>query len=729
MLFAWLCVFVFAPAYSKQDTIRGIVFSSIDSTRLPGATIMWKNSNSGVRADQQGQFTIIKSNESQHELIVSSVGYAKDTIHVDSVSIGELLRISLIPDARSQSVIVEETGLQSITKAEIKTEKISSRQLRESACCSLAESFERSPSVEVSYADAATGAKVIQLLGLKGMYTQTLQEAIPGLKGLALPYGMDLIPGAFLESISISKGAASVMNGYEGVAGLINIEMLKPIMSPRLFVNAYLNQMQRYELNVASAFEPIQGLHAMVMLHGSTFNQEMDGNSDGYIDMPLFNKMNATFRMEYLQNDIEYQFMGRYVNDDYRGGMTNGFAEIQWGNGIFKSNTSLERFEFMSKIGFLELDNPFAESFAIQMAGSVHSMDSEFGIRDYTGKQQSGFIKAIAVKEIADEHKLWYGLSYMYDAFDENFMSLDRDRIESVPGVFAENTFTPSENLTIVAGLRLDYHNLFGLIITPRMHVKYEPMDNMQMRISAGSGMRVANIFADNMSSFVNNRNIIIDSVLNPEKAWNYGASITYSTTFLGLPFIFDSELYQTRFLNQVNTDLDASSRTLRIVNDSMAYATSLMLQMQVLPWTGFKMNLAWRYNDMWQMSDHRMQRRIMVSPHRVLLTVSQSLFNDKVQCDVTAMWNGEGRLPSMKDNPEEFRMNETYPSFMRLNAQLSWRTPAFDIYLGAENIMNTLQNHVIISPNNPRSPYFEGSLVWGMLDNRMIYLGMRAQL
>ncbi|MCE2755025.1 MAG: TonB-dependent receptor [Ignavibacteriae bacterium] len=300
MLSAWLCGFVFAPAFAQQDTIRGIVLSSIDSTRLPGATVLWKNSSSGVRADQQGQFSIIRSTSSQIELIISSVGYAKDTVETKQYKSGEVIRIALVPDARSESVIVEESGLQSITKAEIKTEKISSRQLRESACCSLAESFERSPSVEVSYADAATGAKVIQLLGLKGMYTQTLQEAIPGLKGLALPYGMDLIPGAFLESISISKGAASVMNGYEGVAGLINIEMLKPIMSPRFFVNAYINQMQRYELNLASAFEPVKGLHAMLMVHGSTFNQEMDGNKDGYIDMPLFDKMNATFRMEYM---------------------------------------------------------------------------------------------------------------------------------------------------------------------------------------------------------------------------------------------------------------------------------------------------------------------------------------------------------------------------------------------------------------------------------------------
>ena len=729
MLSVWFCGFALSPLCAQQDTIRGIVVSSIDSARVPGALIMWKNSTVGVRADQLGQFSIIRSNPTQTELILSSVGFAKDTLLINQYSITEMLRITLVPDARAQSVIVEETGLQSITKAEIKTEKISSRQLRESACCSLAESFERSPSVEVSYSDAATGAKVIQLLGLKGMYTQTLQEAIPGLKGLSLPYGMDLIPGAFLESISISKGAASVMNGYEGVAGLINIEMLKPIMSPRLFVNAYINQMQRYELNLASAFEPVNGLYAMIMVHGSTFNQEMDGNNDGYIDMPLFEKMNATFRMEYMHDDIEYQLLGRYVNDEHRGGMTNGFAESQGINGIFKSATFLERFEFMSKIGFLELDNPFAESFAIQMAGSIHTMDSKFGIRDYYGTQQSGFIKAIAVKEIADEHKLWYGVSYMYDAFDENFMSIDRDRTESVPGIFAEHTFTPSEQLTMVMGLRFDYHNLYGLITTPRMHLKYEPMDNMQVRMSAGSGMRVANIFADNMSSFVNNRTIVIDSILNPEKAWNYGASITYSTSMFGLPITFDSELYQTRFVNQVNTDFDASARTLRIVNDSMAYATSFMVQMQVLPWTGFKMNLAWRYNDMWQMSDHTMQRRIMVSPHRVLVTVSQALLNDQLQCDVTAMWNGEGRLPNMQDNPEQFRMNDSYPSFMRLNAQLSWRTPAFDIYLGAENIMNTLQRQVIISPEQPSSPYFEGSLVWGMLDNRMIYLGMRAQL
>ena len=726
MLLACLNFLCVVPGLSQIDTIRGIVHSSIDSARLPGATIMWKNANTGVRADQQGQFVIIRSSESQKALIVSSVGYAKDTLEINQDDLP--LHIFLNPDARSQSVIVEEKSLQSISKADIKTEKISSKKLRESACCSLAESFERSPSVEVSYADAATGAKVIQLLGLKGMYTQQMIEAVPAMKGLALPYGMDLIPGAFLESISISKGAASVMNGYEGVAGLINIEMLKPIMSPRLFVNAYVNQMERYELNIASAIEPVQGLHAMIMLHGSTFNHEMDGNDDGYIDMPLFDKLNGTFRMEYMADDVEYQLIARYVNDEHKGGMTTPFARANASNGIFSSVTHLERSDVIGKIGFLELDNSFAESFAIQMAGSLHTMHSSFGIREYDGNQESGFIKAIAVKEIADDHKLWYGLSFTYDAFDESLLGSERNRTESVPGIFAENTFTPSETITIVGGLRIDFHNMFGTIITPRMHLKYSPLESLNIRMSAGSGMRVANIFTDNMSAFVNNRNVEIDSVLNPEKAWNYGASVTYTTQLFGMPFTFDTELYQTRFLNQVNTDFDASARTLRIVNDSMAYATSFMMQMQVLPWTGCTMNLAWRFNDMWQMSDHRMQRRIMVSPHRALFTLSQTLFDDKLQCDVTAMWNGEGRLPSTMENPEGFRMADSYPSFTRLNAQLSWKTPAFDVYLGAENIMNTLQSHVVISPNRPNSNLFEGSLVWGMLDNRMIYLGMRAQ-
>lgn len=723
----WLCCIAFVPTYSQNDTIRGIVISALDSAALPGATVLLQNLNIGVRADQQGRFAIRKPNNDQLRLIVSSVGYAKDTIDIPTNS-NELIRIVLNPDIKSNAVIVEETGLQNITKAEIKTEKISSRQLRESACCSLAESFERSPSVEVSYADAATGAKVIQLLGLKGMYTQQLLEAVPGMKGLALPYGMDLIPGAFLESISISKGAASVMNGYEGVAGLINIEMLKPIMSPRLFINAYVNQMERYELNIASAMEPIRGLHTMVMLHGSTFNHEMDGNNDGYIDMPLFNKLNGTIRAEYMADDIEYQILARYVNDDYTGGMTTGFKNMYSAQGIFESKTHLERSEFMGKIGFLELDNVFAESFAIQLTGSMHSMNSSFGIREYAGEQQSGFIKAIAVKEIADNHKLWYGLSYMYDAFDESMFGMKKQRTESVSGIFAEETFAPHESLTIVTGIRIDVHNMFGTIVTPRMHLKYSPIESLNIRLSAGSGMRVANIFTDNMSAFVNNRSVQIDSILNPEKAWNYGGSITYTTTLFGMPLTFDSELYHTRFTNQINTDFDRSARTLRIANDSMAYATSCMLQAQLMPWEGFKMNIAWRFNDMWQTSDDRLQRRILVSPHRALFTMSQALFDDKFQCDVTMMWNGEGRLPSTMENPEGFRMTEQFPSFTRLNAQLTWRTPAFDVYLGAENIVNTLQSHVVISPDRPNSNLFEGSLVWGMLDNRMIYLGMRAQ-
>ena len=70
----------------------------------------------------------------------------------------------------------------------------------------------------MAYGDAVTGAKQIHLLGLSGTYVQMLTENFPNLRGAAAVYGLDYIPGPWMQSIQISKGAASVKNGFESVA-------------------------------------------------------------------------------------------------------------------------------------------------------------------------------------------------------------------------------------------------------------------------------------------------------------------------------------------------------------------------------------------------------------------------------------------------------------------------------------------------------------------------------
>jgi outer membrane receptor for ferrienterochelin and colicins len=693
---------------------------------LQNASAYWIGSSKGMISDKDGMISL-KKKENDSLLIVSLIGYKKDTVLITKDS--DTIQVLLKQDIVLENIIVEDKSLSTITKAEIRTERISSAKLRESACCSLAESFERSPSVEVSYSDAATGSKYIQLLGLRGMYTQQLQEAVPGFRGLALPFAMDYVPGAFLESISISKGAASVLNGYEGIAGQINIEYIKPFNSPSLFVNAYINQMQRYEVNIASASEIAKGWDFLLMTHGRIFNHEIDGNQDGYIDMPLFKQGNIACKIEHSTANTEFQFFVKGLLDNYKGGMTGQHSHaVHNSDTLFMSETSTQRGEFFSKLGFMELDYSFAKSIAFQISGSVHSMLSTIGQKKYNGDEQSFIVKGIAVQDFED-HTLRYGISFLYDNYTEQFMNSDRLRTEYVPGIFAENTFSPNSSFSLVTGLRADYHNLYGMIVTPRIHAKYSIDEQLQLRVSAGSGMRVSNPITDNLSAFVSNRIVVIDSILNPEKAWNYGGSVTYTTSFFTMPITLDAEVYRTQFSNQVITDFDRSSRIIAVANDSMSYAQSAMLQIECTPWQYSSISLAWRYNDVWLTTNGKQQRKAMLSPHRVLSTFSQNLFDNAFQVDFTAVWNSSGRISSTKDNPEYLRFSDSYPDFSRFSIQCTWRSPTIDVYAGIENITNTLQSEVVIDGMNPQSEYFDASLVWGPLDNRTIYCGIRMQI
>ena len=77
-------------------------------------------------------------------------------------------------------------------------------------------------------------------------------------------------------------------------------------------------------------------------------------------------------------------------------------------------------------------------------------------------------------------------MSYLYDNYKERFMDSSMTRVESVPGVFAEYTYTHDEDFTLVAGVRADQHQLYGMQVTPRLHLRYQPFPKTTLRFSGG---------------------------------------------------------------------------------------------------------------------------------------------------------------------------------------------------------------------------------------------------
>ncbi|MCX6139300.1 MAG: TonB-dependent receptor [Candidatus Kapabacteria bacterium] len=611
------------PAQS-QGTIHGRIFGKgLQGAPDPlrSATIVWKTTKDGTLSDKDGWFTLKRSSITD-TLEIRYASYETQFV----VVVGDSVDVLMIPT--TSNVINVEADQPTISRAPQKTELISKKDLTKAACCTLAESFEKNPSVEVSFADAVSGAKQIQLLGLRGLYTQFLIEAVPLVRSFEIPYGMDHIPGPFLESISISKGSSTVTNGYESMTGQINICMHDPSTSPALYANVYGNSQGRLELNLYGAQHLSDELSTMTMASGRIFEMAMDNNNDGFADIPTFRQLNLVHRWRYSNDEIEFQIFLRGILDHYESGqsvvghLNSGHDHGEPGSGEpYDIVTDISRADGFIKFGLLNpFENMMGSGLSLIVAGAYHDQTSTFGLREARGLQSTINARAVASLPFSDEIKLIGGFSFLYDDVQESLMSNAFARVERVPGAYAELTLKPVPQLTILAGLRADAHNLYGTRVVPRAHVKWNISESTSLRASAGRGWRVASVITENLSSYINSRQVFFDSSFQPEDSWNAGASFTTTFELAERPVTVDAEVYTTSFLNQIVVDYDRSVHEVWITNlRGTSYATNVMAQVLFSPIPRVDVLVAYRWVDVQAPYGGVMQQRALMSRSRVL--------------------------------------------------------------------------------------------------------------
>lgn len=707
------CGLAALPAVA-QTVIEGVLYGrDPDGNERPlaGARLQWKGTTVGALTEQDGRFRLARPRGAD-TLHISALGY-KDVDTVLPRHFQGELRLVLEAGRELPRIAVESTA-PTISAAPVKTEHITLRQLEQSACCTLAESFEKSPTVEATFSDPLIGARHIQMLGLSGAYVQTLVEAVPAFRGLSLPFQWEYVPGPFLEGTAISKGAASVVDGYEGLTGSISIDYRKPYDGTSFFANLYGNSVGRFEANLISARSLGQQWHGMGFLHGRWTGWERDVNGDGFIDMPLARQLNGMVRL-LSAGKPELQLLVRGLVDERHGGTLRSVAPER----AYSVDILGRRGEFIAK-GTLELTE--GAQLGLRLSVSGQQLQATLGQRRYDGVQQTGLLKVLFVGE-ESRVRVRAGADMLLDVYDERFADTAWKRQEMAPGLFAEMEYRPREELLLVAGLRGDWHSVAGAFLTPRAYLRWQPLLGVTTRLSVGRGMRMPNPVADNLPFFLSSRQLVFGR-LSPEWGWNYGGSVTVLVPVGGI-WTVDLELYRTEFRNQVVPDLDSSARLLLVQDVGYARATSALVQLEGRLF-GIEMRLAYRWWDVWARTGGQWRRRPLISPHRVLATLSYAPAQGRWQADATVLWNSSGRLPSTAENPDSLRWGEHFPAVVRLNGQLTYRLGAWDIYLGVENVTNALQRPAILDPQNPRSPYFDASLVWGPLEGRLLYVGVR---
>lgn len=707
-------------------------------TPLRNASIVWLGTDVGVLTDSNGVFRI-RPDGTGNRLVVSYSGYSSDTI---SVSAAKGLTIVLGSNTQLKEVIVSarKRTVYTDNRSAVRTQIMTGGELLKAACCNLSESFETNPSVDVTFNDAVTGSKQIQLLGLSGVYTQLTVENLPGPRGLATPLGLNSIAGPWIESIQLTKGVGSVANGYESIAGQINVELVKPENSERLLANLYLNDFGKTDLNLNLTSKINDKWSAGLLLHDNFFyNKKLDFNKDGFRDQPIGNTFSMVNRYNYSNNKgIESQLGVKVLIEDRTGG------ELEFDPGTDKNTTnryglniSTERYEVFGKLGYLFPEKKY-KSIGLQLAGISHNQDSYFGLTTYNGNQQTFYANLIYQSIIGTTiHKFRTGMSFLYDNYDEEYKAINYKRGEQVPGVFGEYTYAPNDKFTAVAGLRFDQSNLFGFFATPRLNLRYEPVKGTIIRASAGRGQRTANIFAENTGVLVSARQVNILGAglgkaygLDAEVAWNKGISVDQKFRLFNNDALLMLDFFRNDFKNQVVLDLEHARRADFYNLAGKSYSNSLQAEVHIEPVKRFDVRLAYRYFDVKTTYSGKLLERPLISKHRAFMNLAYSL--SKFKFDYTITYNGSKRLPYTGDNVPGYQLQPYSPGYVLMNTQVTrtfGKKFEMDIYVGAENLTNFFQTDAVVAAAQPFSQYFDASMVWGPLSGRMLYGGLRFKL
>ncbi|MBU3926828.1 MAG: TonB-dependent receptor, partial [Bacteroidetes bacterium] len=565
-----ICLILWQTLPLLSQSIEGKVMERSGGTTqpLPGANIVQMNSTNGTVADQNGHFKIDLKKGFPEKLVVSFVSYQSDTLDVENQSSNEL---QVVLKGNKNLREVEITSRQGTFMSRTDTRNvvnINQTELQKAACCNLSESFENSAAVDVSYSDAVTGAKQIQLLGLAGIYTQFLTENIPNMRGLATPYGLGYVPGSWMESIQVSKGTSSVVNGYESMAGQINIEYKKAEEGDRLFVNAYGNQEGKGEINLVSRAQLNKKWSTAILAHSEYFQVKHDRNGDGFLDMPLVNQVNVLNRWKYKGRSLRAQLAVQYLSEQRLGGQTKfNPDQVRNINNPYGIGVTTNRYETFFKMGYI-FEHRTATSIGFQNQLTVHDQNSYFGLNDYDARQVSYYGNLMFQSWLFDNrHQFTTGVSFVLDNYFETLNDSTFNRFEKVPGAFVQYNYSNKKNLNVIVGLRLDQHNLYGTLFTPRIHAKYNINEQNSIRASAGKGYRSPNVIAENTSMLATSRRLSIAPDLKIESSWNYGLSYTTYVDVSAREWSITADFFRTEFINQVIVDREQDPYTVYFYN------------------------------------------------------------------------------------------------------------------------------------------------------------------
>ena len=713
--------------------IKGLIQGADGSQKKPiyGAKIKLLQAKTGTVSREDGTFELVLPKELPDTLVISAFGYNPDTLIVSKKDRFTALNVILYSDKLLPEILIEyRKNGHSISRLKtLHVEELTAIELRKAACCNLSESFETNASVDVNITDAVSGAKKIQMMGLDGVYTQIQMENIPYLRGLESAFGLSSLSGTWIESIQITKGTGNVVNGYESMAGLVNLELKKPDEMEKIYLNIYQNIFGRSEFNFNKGIILNPKWSTGFLGHVSSTYGNIDRNKDAFRDLPTGDNTAFMNRWAYKGKKMEAQFGINFYRDRKVGGQTSFFRNEE--NQVDTVNYGVlinsKHIDIYGKTGFFG-KRPM-QSLGIVYNIKHQEIDGFFGLKNFSGLEKRGYINVIYDDIIGtSDHTIKIGTSFVAIDISQKADTLSQKRMELVPGIFAEYTYT-GRRLTGVFGSRYDYHSIFGGQFSPRVHLKYLLSEMTDLRFTAGKGWRVPNFIIDNISLLASSKQWIAPSETKPEISWNIGGSLVHEMKIFERKATISLDFYHTRFENQLIVDRDDAINAIVFSNlKNSSFSNSFQTEFSFSLIKNLDIRLAYKFLDVQAKYGNEMRQQVMIPRQRGFVNIAYITRNKRWEYDFTCSVFSPSRLPIQRDfsNDTLFLSDMKSPIYAMINAQITHIYKKFDFYLGGENLTNSTQKNPIIDAANPFGSKFDATNIYMPITGINIYLGIR---
>ncbi len=691
-------VLVSCTVLAQTSTIRGSVTDSTGP--IPYANVYLQDGSIGTTTNEEGNYVLKNVPAGTHEIRVSFVSYKTGSQRI-SVQPNSILILNFVlkPDQSRLRTLVITGTMKPVLKLEspVPVEVYTPTFFKSNPTPSVYEAMQNVNGVRPQVNCSVCNTGDIHINGLEGAYSMVMIDGMPIVSGLSTVYGLNGIPQSLIERVEVVKGPASTLYGSEAVGGLINIITKKTSNAPIVSADVFGTTWNEINTDVSSKFSAGKKAEALIGLNYFNFQNRVDNNNDNFTDVTLQDRFSLFNKWNFKRkNNRVFSLAARYVYEDRFGGDMNWTPEFRGGDSIYGESIYTSRWEIF---GVYQL--PVKEHMMLQFSANQHDQNSVYGDTWFIAKQKINFGQFTWDKKISEKHEFLFGAAMRYTYYDDNTPATRQSETEGVnnlptetylPGVFIQDEIRLNKQNKLLLGMRYDYNSIHGDIYTPRFNYKWNSKNKRNIvRLSFGTGYRVANVFTEDHAALTGGREVVFLSDLNPETSLNGNLNVVKKVfTKKGWYVNLDGSVFHTHFNNKIFADYDTDPG--KIIYDNLAgYAISQGVSINVnASYKGLKMLVGATAMDVFSVENGVRERQELTEQFSGTWTLSYKIRGAGLTIDYTGNLYGPMELPTQDSEEFDDPRPDTSPWWSIQNLQVTKKVnDQFEIYGGLKNLLN----------------------------------------